>query len=85
MVVYGIGAGNNEMAITVTEGCKVFSCVYVIKSVFRILTRIGSGFNQVSGSGFGIRIQEGKNTKGLKASLVAWTSFKEANQGIRKL
>jgi hypothetical protein len=27
----------------------------------RIRIRIGSGFNRVSGSGFGIRIQEGKN------------------------
>jgi hypothetical protein len=29
-------------------------------TVFRIRIRIGSGFNQVSGSRFGIRIQEGK-------------------------
>jgi hypothetical protein len=59
-----------------------------LEPVFRI--RIGSGFNQISGSvsGFGIRIQDGKKTHkkkkkldvllgGLKASSVAWTSFME--------
>ncbi len=45
-------------------------------------TGIGSGFNQVSGSGSGIRIQEGKNRKIEKGKkfqvLKGRTTFKEA-------
>jgi hypothetical protein len=49
--------------------------------VFQIRIRIGSGFNQISGSGSRIRIQEDKK-RPIKihkeeASLVAWTSFLE--------
>jgi hypothetical protein len=40
-------------------------------TVFRIRIRIGSGFNQVSGSGFHfrIRIQEGKNDHKIEKKL----------------
>ncbi len=38
-------------------------CINWLRALFRVRICVGSGFNQVSGSGsvFGIRIQEGKN------------------------